>query len=543
MFRRRLWVLLSASFLCAQEPPLNVSGGELLPEQACYDVQHYDLSLRIDPAAKTIAGTLELQAKLLKKTEQLVLDLDPALKVEAVRVDLVSSPFEHKDGRIWIKPKLVPKEGRTFKVAIDYGGKPRVAPNPPWNGGFTWSQTPDGKPWIATSCQDEGADLWWPCKDQPMDKPDGVDLHITVPKGLIVASNGVLKSVDQTAKDVDTWHWHEGMPISNYCVALNIAPYAIVSETYESIDGTEVPVQMFVLPEHEAVAKKFLPQFLDHVKVFEQILGPYPWRSEKYGVAETPHLGMEHQSIIAYGNGFRDDAVDYDWLHNHELSHEWFGNLITCSDWKDMWLHEGFGSYMQPLYLERHRGEEAYRREMQVQLRNVNNRSPVAPREHRNSREIYFGGGGGNDIYFKGSWVLHTLRWQLGDEPFFTCLKRFCYPTEASLKATDGSQARFVDTDEFVELCSDLAGSDMAWFFEVYVRQPHLPKLLSEVKDGVLELQWQAPRDLPFPLAVPLRVGTELRRVEMPGGKATVKLDGQEFAIDPEQRLLMQRPR
>lgn len=525
--------------LPAQEAPANVSGGELLPEQACFDVRHYELKLRVDPAQQSIAGTLRMRAQLLKKSDKLVLDLDPALTATAVRVDKAASAFEHKDGRLWITPKLQPKEGRLFEVAVDYGGKPRVAKNPPWDGGFTWSKTAAGQPWIATSCQGEGADLWWPCKDQPGDEPDGFDLWIAVPKGLFVASNGVLVDFDQAAADVDTFHWRTQMPINNYGVALNIAPYKVISDSYTSVDGTEVPVQMFVLPEHEERGKAFLPQFKDHVRVFEQLLGPYPWRKEKYGVVETPHLGMEHQTILAYGNGFRDGDKDYDWLHNHELAHEWWGNLITCRDWKDMWLHEGFGSYMQPLYLERHAGVDAYRKEMQTQLQRIRNRRAVAPKEHKTSREI----DEDTDIYFKGSWVLHTLRWQLGDEKFFLCLRRFLYPDPQSERSTDGSAARFVDTDEFVQLVNRIAGSDLSWFFELYLRQPRLPQLVVEQQGDRLHLAWKTPNDLPFALAVPLRVGEQMRRVEMPAGKAEVELGGQPYAIDPEQRLLMLRPR
>ncbi|GAB4163352.1 MAG: M1 family metallopeptidase [Planctomycetota bacterium] len=491
---------------------LNVSGGDMPQEESCYDVLHYDLTLAVDPSAQSIAGTLEMRAVLLEPSEKIVLDLDSALKASAIRVDRAVCEFVQKDGRLTITPKIPIKSGREFVVSVDYGGKPRVAPNPPWNGGFTWSKTQDGKPWIATSCQGEGADLWWPCKDQPSDKPNGIDLHISVPKGLVVASNGVLVGIDQGERDV--WNWRESMPISNYCVALNIAPYEVITDEYQSVDGTKVPLEMFVLPEHAAAAKAFLPQFLDHVRVFEQILGPYPWRKEKYGVAETPHLGMEHQTIIAYGNGFREGSKDYDWLHNHELAHEWWGNLVTCRDWKDMWIHEGFGTYMQPLYLERHSGKEAYRREMQ--RAKTLNRVPVAPREHKNSQEIHFGGGGGNDIYFKGSWILHTLRWHMGDEKFFRCFRRFCYPTEESEKLTDGSQVRLVDTEDFVRLSSEIAGEDLAWFFEVYVRQPHLPRLEATEEAGSLHLAWKTPRSLPFPLPVPVRIGTDLRRIDMP---------------------------
>lgn len=532
--RSALLLLLAASPSIAQER--NVSGGPLRADQACYDVLRYGLRVVVDPARKRIDGVLTMRARRIGAGERIALDLDPALALGAVKVDGAAVAAERADGRFTVP--VAAAVGSEFAVEVAYGGVPREARNPPWDGGFTWSQTKDGKPWIATSCQGEGADLWWPCKDHPSDKPDTFDLHITVPEGLVVASNGVLTKDEKGKDGRRTFHWHVASPISNYCIALGIAPYEIVSDTYTSIDGTKVPVQFFALPQNVEKAKKILPQFLDHVRVFEEMLGPYPFRAEKYGICETPHLGMEHQTIIAYGNGYRD--MRYDWLHNHELSHEWWGNLVTCRDWKDMWIHESFGTYMQPLYLEKRQGRKAYQIEMKKDARFVN-QIALAPRQSMDSQEIYFQNGGSNDIYYKGCWVLHTLRWQMGDEKFFESLRRFCYPTEALRKATDGSQCRLVDTDDYVKLCNEIAGEDLSWFFEVYVRQPKLPVLRSELKDGVLSLEWQVPEGLVLQTPVPVEVGGKLVRVPMLGGKGTCKVGANEYRVDPDALVLMQR--
>jgi len=246
---------------------------------------------------------------------------------------------------------------------------------------------------------------------------------------------------------------------------------------------------------------------------------------------------MEHQTIIAYGNDYRD--LRYDWLHNHELSHEWWGNLVTCRGWKDMWIHEGFGTYMQPLYLEKRRGRRAYEIELQRRRVEIRNEAPVAPREHQDSVGIYFGGRGGNDIYYKGAWVLHTLRWLMGDEPFFQCLRRFCYPTEAAAAATDGSQVRLVDTRDFIDLCNEVAGIEHDWFFDVYLRQPVLPRLEQQLTGDVLRLRWVVPDDLPFELPVPVVVDGETVRVPMPAGAGSVNVAQGDYEIDPDQLLLM----
>ncbi|MBK8979158.1 MAG: M1 family metallopeptidase [Planctomycetes bacterium] len=523
--------------LTAQSPG-QVSGGPLRADEACYDVRHVDLGVRVDPVARTIAGAMTMTATVVTATRRVGLDLDDDLTVDAVRVDGEPVAFERPPLRIDIPLTAGRKPGDELTIAVDYHGAPRVAPNPPWKGGFTWARTRDGSPWIATSCQGEGADLWWPCKDHPSDEADTFDLHVTVPKDLVCASNGTLRSVTQNDDATRTFHWHIANPINNYTVALNIAPYEVIEDTYTCVDGTELPVFFWALPENRARAEKALPEFLDHLHHLETVCGPYPFRNEKYGVVETPHLGMEHQTIIAYGNRYRHTGFDYDWLHHHELSHEWWGNLVTCRDWKDMWIHEGIGTYMQALYIEQRFGAEGLRIEMGQKRRTLANRTPIAPRESRDSEQIYFGSSG-NDIYYKGSWVCHTLRYLLGDETFSTVLRRWAYPDSALEKVTDGSQCRFTDTDELIALAERTADRELGWFFEVYLRRGPLPVLHAEADAGVLTLRWSAPDDLPFPMPVPVRIGDAVRRIEMADGEARVEVGTAPWEIDPDGWLLM----
>lgn len=535
MSRTRLLaaILAIAVPLVAQH---DASGGVLIPEEACYDVHGYDLNLRVDPTEHTIDGSLAMQARTTAATRKLAMDLDDALDVHDVHVSSGEAEWRHEDGRIWIDLDKELAAKSDFTVTVDYGGKPRVAPMPPWRGGFTW-QTAGGKPWIGTSCQGEGADLWWPCKDSPSDKPDHVDVTATVPGDLYVASNGTLVSDQKNPDGTRTFHWHEANPISNYCVTLNIAPYVVIEQPYTCVDGTQMPVRFYALPHDEERAREELPELIAELRFNEQTCGPYPFRNEKYGIVEAPFLGMEHQTLIAYGNHFRIQN-GYDWLHDHEMSHEWWGNLVTCRDWKDMWIHEGIATYMQALYLEHKEGPEAYRSEMARERRQIVNRSAVAPRETQDSQEIYFGKSG-NDIYFKGSWVMHTLRWLLGDDMFFKALHRMAYPTPESEKATDGSQVRLTDTEEIRGIVERVAGRDLKWFFEVYLRQPDLPELTSKTEDGVLHLQWKVPDDLPFPMPVPVKVGDKVVRVEMGKDGGEVKVGDAEVEIDPDHWLLM----
>ncbi|MDQ7039854.1 MAG: M1 family metallopeptidase [Rhodothermus sp.] len=546
-----LWSV--AQTACAQRSlgvrATNRSGGPLLPEQAAYDVTFYDLALRIDPDARRIRGTLEVQARVVHPLIWLVLDLDTALTVrhveERVRGRWMRRRFEHRaDGRIWTHLGHTRQPGEHIVLRVHYGGVPREAPYPPWIGGFTWARTANGQPWIATANQGEGADLWWPCKDHPSDEPDSMALHITVPEPLVVASNGRLRRIESHADGTRTYHWFVSTPINNYGVALNIAPYRTVDTLYVSVAGDTIPVTFWVLPEREADARRMLPEILDHLAFYERLLGPYPFRADKYGIAHTPFLGMEHQTIIAYGSDFSNQPYGYDWLHHHELGHEWWGNLVTAYDWKDFWLHEGFSTYMQALYAEERFGPEAYRAELRRYLPAIRNRRPIAPRTSKTTTEMYFADPGtgqtDNDIYYKGAWVLHTLRYLIGDDAFFQALRRMAYPDPFLERVADGRQCRFVTTDDFITLVEAITGQELAWFFEVYVRRAALPRLIVNREPDRLVLRWEAPDNLPFPMPVEVQLGEVRRRLPMPDGEAIVPLGELEAEpiVDPDHWIL-----
>ncbi len=318
-------MLLSLLLTLAQkaDEPMLTSGRPIPPEQSCYDVTRYDLAVRVDPEDRSIAGSVVMQARLLQASPEIVLDLDGHLKVE--RVEDWSGPncspaeggsplvFTHQGGEIRVRVAPTWKVGEVFQVRVSYGGKPREAPRPPWDGGFVWSKTASGAPWIATCNQMQGADLWWPCKDQPNDEADGVFLQVSVPKSLVVASNGRLAGIEKDI-DVATWktrpgwdnyQWAVSTPINTYGIALNIAPYETITRDYTSVAGDTFPVTYWVLPENLAKGKILFEDILRQMAFFESIFGPYPFRADKYGVAETPPLGREHQSLIAYGNNYK----------------------------------------------------------------------------------------------------------------------------------------------------------------------------------------------------------------------------------------------
>ncbi len=528
------------------KPALNTSGGVLLEEQACYDVQNYHLELEVMPDSKSVDGQLTMLAKVLQASQEIALHLDPALQIQGVFGDIGGEwkPLEYQrpGGVIFIgTERMLADVGSQFRVRVKYAGRPRIAPNPPWDGGFTWSES-KGKPWFVTSCQGEGGDIWWPCKDHPSDKPESMDLTFTVPAGLVVATNGAHVKTE-TAGGKTTSQWHVSTPIANYTVALNVGPYVELTRSMDSVAGDKIPIHFWVLEGNEEKGTAFLDEIVDHLTFLEDVCGPYPFRGDKYGVVETPHLGMEHQTIIAYGNRYRGDPnFDYDWLHHHELAHEWWANLVTAKDWADFWIHEGIGTYMQPLYLERKFGREAYEKKMKLDLLQVLNRSATAPRAPRTTDSIYFAQSGedapGGDIYYKGSWVCHSLRWCLGDETFFKVLRRWAYPDPALEKTTDGSATRFATTEELQAIAEKVSGKELGWFFDVYLRRGPLPKLVEERDGGTLRLSWEAPDGLPFPMPVEIVVDGQARRVEVPDGGATVDVGGAKVKVDPRRQML-----
>ncbi|PWJ43748.1 M1 family aminopeptidase [Sediminitomix flava] len=519
------------------------SGGLLSYAQASYDVRQYDLDLSILIEQKAIRGSVRIQADVLSPIDQIVLDLDSAFEVSKVVLEkegaLLPIDFEHKDLKLYCTPHFTFQPQEEFAIRVYYSGKPKVAPRPPWVGGFMWEETEEGKPWIATACQFDGADLWFPCKDHPSDEAEHVRLNITVPKGLEVVSNGVLENVSKSG-DSNTFQWIVNSPINNYNIALNIAPYEHLKLDYTNVLGEEMPLNWWVLPEHKKQAKAQFPQFKDHLKFYEKVLGPYPFRSEKYGIVETPHLGMEHQTAIAYGADFTNNEFGFDFLHHHELGHEWWGNLVTASDWKDFWIHEGFCIYMQVLYAEELGGMPAYHKYISTLKPKVRNKQALAPLESKSTLEKYFFGPcyieSDGDIYTKGALVLHTLRYLVGEEALLKGIRKLAYPTKEAERSTDGSQCHFVNSTDFIRIMEEESGMELDWYFELYLRQPDLPNLVINQTESNLTLQWDTPKKLAFPMPVEVVIDGKKKRIEVGLEEVKIPLEKgvKEVLVDPE---------
>lgn len=524
------------------------TGGPLKPEQAAFDVQTYDVSISADPKTKSIKGTTVMTAKVVHPTSVIVLDLDTPYTVERVFGQggdrQVALKYEREGGKIRIHFPAAKKKGEIFETIISYNGTPRIAPNPPWVGGFIWTKTPSGADWISIAMQNDGADILFPVKDHPSDKPETTTMRVTVPDPLVAVGPGKLQDTIKNNDGTSTYVWRMTNPIPNYSILFDAAPYRVIKDSVKSITGEMIPIEFYILPESYDNGAKLIEETKKYNAFYEKYLGPFPWRSQKLGIVETPHLGMEHSTHLAYGNKFRySPEHGFDWLQLHEFGHEWWANLVTARDWNDFWIHEGFQSFMDTLYLEYLGKKDAYFAGMKGRAKATRNKQPVAPRGEKFSYEVYLQAPdyikSDGDIYGKGAVVLHTLRYLIGEDAFFRSLRKMAYPTKAMESYTDGRQQRLTDTDEFLRIAETESKMKLGWFFEMYLRQPELPTLVVNKTDTQLELSWTTPKNMPFPMPIDVKVGNETRRVEMKGGKGILKLQpGQDYTVDPNGWVL-----
>ncbi|HXB95689.1 MAG TPA: mannonate dehydratase, partial [Puia sp.] len=448
-------LVLSGSVL-GQRPTY---GGKLKPAQANMDVRHYTIDLALDIPNRSVAGYAVIRCDLKEPAKELLFDLMDSFKVSLVLVSGVRAVFTHENHELHIT-RDKPWPAGVTEVKVVYAGHPMIAKRPPWDDGFTFTTDSTGHPWVAVTAEGTGGKIYFPAKDHPSDEPDeGVDLTVTVPAGLVVAGPGLLQGV-KTRGGRSSYHWKTGYPINNYSIVFNVGDYTVVNRNYTTIDGHSVPMQFYVLKEHADKAPHQLEMLEHFARVKEKYFGEYPWVKEKIGIVETPHLGMEHQTMNAYGNKFRYTVVggqDFDGLMNHEFGHEWWGNKVTAGDWADYWIHEGIGTFGDALYTRDMEGEAAYEKYFQHIAPRIRNEKPVVLGKDIPEDEAYH-----PDIYPKGAFFMHTLRYVIGDSIFFPTLKHL---------ATDSNTtyAHTVNTTDVEQLFSRSSGMDLSPLFHLFL--------------------------------------------------------------------------
>lgn len=436
------------------------SGGPLKPLQSIIDVRHYTIALNVDPEKQSINGYGQVDMILTRPTDTILLDLTHFYAITKTWVNNKAVSFTHINDLVYLKQPGGFAAGKQ-SVKIEYAGKPPVAARPPWQGGFTWTKDSTGNPWVVINCQMEGGKIYYPCKDHPSDEPnEGADLIITVPKGLSVAGPGLLQNVKQS-KGKSIWHWKTNYTISNYCLVFNIGKYKVYKRDYITITGTKVPMEYYVLEEDTAHASKVLDLRARDTRILEKYFGEYPWTKEKIGIGEVPNPGMEHQTMITFPNKFEYINVNgQDYSDNlfHEFGHEWWANKVTNKDWAHMWIQEGINTYAEALFFREAAGETGYDQAILSFKRGIQNKQPVVPGEVANTLEVYTG-----DIYTKGAYFMHTLRYVLEDSVFFATLKKF-------ITNPDYTYDNFVTTDDVEKFFSSQSGKELKPLFDFYLR-------------------------------------------------------------------------
>ena len=453
--------------------------GSITPEREWWDLQHYHLSISLDPVTKSIRGNNVVSFKAIAPGTKIQIDLQQPLKINRVTCDGTELQYVREGNAYWVTfPREIPL-GAFRKIVIHYGGTPVESRNPPWSGGFSWNKDAHGTDFIATSCQGIGASIWWPCKDHGYDEPDqGINISATVPMELTAVSNGRLKNTETDSKKMTrTFHWEVTQPINNYCVNLNVGDYVNFSEKMTG-EGGELDLDYWVL---KSDRQRAADQFLEAPRVieaFEYWFGKYPFYEDSYKLVQVSYLGMEHQSSVTYGNGFKNGyhgtdlsgtgvGMRFDFIIVHESGHEWFGNNISMKDVADMWIHESFTNYSENLFVEYFFTQKEAEDYVIGCRRRVRNDVPIIGKYNQNKA-------GSGDMYYKGGNMLHTIRHIIDNDVKWRRILR-------GLNLTFWHQT--VNTSQIENYISKEAGIDLSKVFDQYLRTTNIPKLIYKI-DG-----------------------------------------------------------
>jgi len=478
--------------------------GGLRFERTCFDVQRYNLDIQVLPRTKKIEGNNEIIFKVVDNTSKIQIDLFENMQIDSIVWNTKKLTYKREFDAVFVKfPSELPK-GSTQNIKVYYQGNPKVAKNAPWDGGFVFSTDTKKQPWIGVAVQGTGASLWYPVKDTQTDEPDnGASVKVAVPDGLMNVSNGRFLGSEKLANNFTRWDWEVKNPINTYNITLNIGDYVHIHDNHNGLD-----LDYYVLRENEEKARK---HFEDDVKpmldCFQSKFGKYPFWEDGYKLVETPYLGMEHQSAVAYGNKYKKGymgfdmsgtgvGMKFDYITIHETGHEWFGNSITSKDIADMWIHEGFTTYTETVFVECTQGYDAAMKYINGQSKNVRNDKPIIGQFGVN-RE------GSGDMYYKGSLLLNTLRHVVNNDTKWWAIL---------LKYSETYKKQIIDTPTVIAFFNAETGRNLTPVFNQYLNYKSIPQL--EIKGYKNRFQYRWKTEEPnFEMPVDIMIGDKKVRL------------------------------
>jgi aminopeptidase N len=464
------------------------------PFRANNDLLYYHLDVRVDPDQKSISGKNTIRFRMLKDGSRIQLDLQEPLEIDKILLGTTPLEYERDSSAVFIDFPQRLKAGQVYSIDFYYSGKPASTGR---FGGITFGKDPAGRPWIYTACEGIGASIWWPNKDQWRDEVENMDISVAIPNGLTDVSNGHFVDKKDLGDGYTQWNWHVSYPINNYDVALNIGNYVHFGDHVGSL-----PLDHYVLPEDLDKAKKQFAQAPGMIEAYEHYFGEYPFAGDGYKLVEVPYAGMEHQSAVSYGNLFENGYLGRDWygvqislrfdfIIIHESGHEWFGNSITAQDPSDMWIHEGWTTYLESLYVEHRWGKDDAIKYLGGMKPKVRNQRPIVGERGVNAEPP-------QDMYFKGALMLNTLRSVVNDDAKWFALLHNFY---------QHFKYQNIMTGDVVTWWNQNTGLNLTPFFNQYLRHRQIPRLelLFGEAPGMVLYKWRAAED---DFSMPVRVGT-----------------------------------
>ena len=453
--------------------------GSITPEREWWDLLHYDLAVQFAPEQRTLTGSNQITFRVLAAPQRMQIDLQQPLELTAAEFGGQAVEFEREGNVYWLSLPGDLQQGKEYQVNLEYAGKPQESRNPPWSGGVSWQTDERGQHFIATSCQGIGASIWWPNKDHGYDEPDrGMDIRLTVPADLVAVANGrLVDKMDHEQDQTRTFHWRVTQPINNYSVNANIGNYVKFGDRFEG-EGGSLEMEYWVLAHQKDQAVKQFVEAPRTIEAFEFWFGKYPFYEDSYKLVTVPYLGMEHQSSVTYGNGFRNGyrgtdlsgtgvGLKFDFIIVHESGHEWFGNNISMKDAADMWIHESFTNYSECLFVEYHFDRQQAEDYVIGCRKRVRNDQPIIGTYHVNQS-------GSGDMYYKGGNMLHTIRHVVDDDKKWRAILR-------------GLNQQFwhqtVETAQIERYMIEQSGCNLQPIFDQYLRTAMIPEFCYE-RDG-----------------------------------------------------------